>query len=313
MPFSISLTQGYTFSTDGTDKVTYSKLNQLGAPVISLSGTINEADIDGDAVTTPKIKDDAVTGPKIIDGAIGLSHLLAADQGTFLHHGAAGWELLPPGTDGQVLTTKGAAADATWSVVPGVTTVAPNNITPGTAGEHLVTDGDGNTAWEPQAAGDAPGVITRNSKVTVRDEKTSGTNSGSSVSGTQTRDLTDITDGNGIGATLAANVISLPAGVYHIHATVPAYQVDGHQAFLWKTNGSATELVTGSSAYATTGTGAGLSNASIIDGTFTLSVDSTLEIRHMTNTNRFSFGLGRSHGIFGRVEIFTQATFTKLD
>ncbi len=309
MPFSISLTQGYTFSTDGTDKVTYSKLNQIGAPVISLSGTISEADIDGDAVTTPKIKDDAVTGPKIIDGAIGLSHLLAADQGTFLHHGAAGWELLPPGTDGQVLTTKGAAADAIWSVVPGVTTVAPNNITPGSAGEHLVTDGDGNTAWEPQPATAAAGVITRNSKVCIRDEKSSGSYSGSSTAGTNTRVLTDIEDASGIGATLAANVISLPAGVYHIYATCPAYQVTGHQAFLYKTNGTATEIVTGSSAFC----GTGFESSSIIDGTFTLLVDSTLEIRHIVGATVVSFGLGRSHGIGGRVEIFTQATFTKLD
>ena len=160
MPFTISLTQGYTFSTDGTDKVTYSKLNQLGTPVTSLSGTINEADIDANAVTTSKIKDDAVTGPKIVDGAIGLSHLLAADQGTFLHHGEAGWELLPPGTDGQVLTTKGAAADAIWSVVPSVTTVDPTNISPGASGDVLKTASTGLVEWGTVTGSTTTSVVT---------------------------------------------------------------------------------------------------------------------------------------------------------
>lgn len=43
----------------------------------------------------------------------------AADQGTILFRGASDWEILAPGTDTQVLTTHGAAADPTWEDASG--------------------------------------------------------------------------------------------------------------------------------------------------------------------------------------------------
>lgn len=50
----------------------------------------------------------SATVSELIDAAF------SGDQGAILFRGAAGWEVLPPGTAGQVLTSGGEDADVTW-------------------------------------------------------------------------------------------------------------------------------------------------------------------------------------------------------
>ena len=62
-------------------------------------------------------------------------------QGDVLYRNATGWVVLAPGTNGQVLTTAGAAANPTWSTVTGtgtVTNIATNN---GITGGAITTTG----------------------------------------------------------------------------------------------------------------------------------------------------------------------------
>lgn len=147
MSLVISLTPGYTFQTDGTDKLTPAKLNQLGSPIISLTGSIGTTDIQAQAITTALIADDAVTGLKVADGAIGTEHLATADQGSILARTDTEWVHLAPSTSGKVLTTKGAGENVEWATVPTVETISLSNLPPGLPTEHLVTDVDGNVAW----------------------------------------------------------------------------------------------------------------------------------------------------------------------
>lgn len=299
----ITLTPGYTFQTDGTDKLTPAKLNQLGSPVVSLSGTIATADIQGSAVGTAQIADDAVTGAKIADGVISLAHLATADQGSILVRSSSGWLHLAPGTSGKVLTTKGTGADPEWSTVPSVSTVSLSNITAGSPNEHLVTNGSGNVAWEAETA---------QSMVVVWDQKANGSHGGSAVASptVTTRDLNQISDPSSIGATVGSNRVNLPAGTYHVTATVPAYAVIDHVAWLYDFTGSAT-LVAGSTAHSFS-SGSQHSSSSNIAGVFTLSTASDLEIRHECHTARATQGLGYAHSLGSHVEIYTQATFVKL-
>lgn len=61
------------------------------------------------------------------------------------------------------------------------------------------------------------------------DQKTSGTNGGTLTAGIwQTRDLNS-SAGNIVGASLASNQITLPAGSYYISATAPTYQMNSNQ------------------------------------------------------------------------------------
>ena len=147
MPYSISLTQGYTFATDGTDKVTYAKLNQLGSPVVSLSGSLTAADISGGSITNSKIADDAIDGSKIADGAVGLDHLTSANQGALLAMSEDGWEHLQPGGSGQLLTSNGSGANLSWSTPETVANIAPSQITGGSSGQVLQKDTNNNPVW----------------------------------------------------------------------------------------------------------------------------------------------------------------------
>jgi hypothetical protein len=71
----------------------------------------------------------------IIDSSLG------STQGDVLYRGSMGWTVLPPGTNGQVLASGGAAANPSWSTISGtgtVTSVATNN---GLTGGTITTTG----------------------------------------------------------------------------------------------------------------------------------------------------------------------------
>ena len=65
---------------------------------------------------------------------------LAASQGTLVYKGASKWEILTPGTDAQVLTTHGAAANPTWEdAAPTVPALTDGHILVGN-GSNLAAD-----------------------------------------------------------------------------------------------------------------------------------------------------------------------------
>lgn len=328
MSLSATLTPGYTFQTDGTDKITYSKLNQLGSPLVTISGTVGASEIEDGSITTAKIAPDAINSAKIANGAITLDHLLTADQGTILHRGASGWLLLAPGTNGQVLTSKGASDDVEWATVPTVSSVAASNITPGTANTVLITNNSGSTQWGATiplsniTPGTANTKLTTNGSGTVEwasdvtnqyytvwQSAAYNASGGTFTSATDvTRTLTDESDPGNIGS-LSSNQITLEAGTYYVDAKVPANRVGFHVAWLYDTTGAST-LIDGSAEYSDTANNDPTS--SVIQGTFTLSGSSVLEIRHRCATSRSGDGLGLAHNISGHNSIYTKATFIKL-
>lgn len=88
--------------------------------------------------------------------------LAAAVQGDVIHRGASSWSNLGPGSDGDVLTTHGAAADPTWTTISGSGLPASVQgaiiyyngsnwvaLTPGSSGQYLKTlGGAANPAWD---------------------------------------------------------------------------------------------------------------------------------------------------------------------
>lgn len=328
MSLSLTVTPGYTFQTDGTDKTTYSKLNQLGAPLVTISGTVGTSEIEDGSITTAKIAADAINSAKIADGAITLDHLLTADQGAILHRGASGWLLLSPGTSGQVLTSKGASSDVEWATVPTVSSVSASNINPGSANTVLITNGSGATEWGTViplsniTSGAANTKLVTNGSNTVEwasdvtnqyytvwESAAYNASGGTFTSGAdQTRTLTDESDPGSIGS-LSSNQITLESGTYYVDAKVPANRVGNHLAWLYDTTGSSV-LVDGSAEYSDTA--ANDPTSSVIQGTFTLGTSSVLEIRHRCTTSRSGDGFGVAHNITGHNSIYTKATFIKL-
>lgn len=80
----------------------------------------------------------AIPSPIAISTAL---DFIASTQGDVLYRNGSVWTALPPGTNGQVLTTSGAAANPTWTTVTGtgtVTNIATNN---GLTGGAITTTG----------------------------------------------------------------------------------------------------------------------------------------------------------------------------
>ena len=304
MALTITLSPGYTFQTDGTDKVTFGKLNQLGAPMVSISGTVGSSDIEDGSITTAKISADAINGTKIADGAIGVEHLGSADQGTILYRGESTWNHLTPGTSGQVLTTKGASDNPEWATVPSVSTVSPSNISAGSNNTHLVTNGSGTVEWAAET----------NTKIAVYwDQKTNGTNGGTFTHSTDTtRDLTNSTDPSSIGA-LSSNAITLQAGTYLVEASAPGHDCDKHVIWIYNTTNTTT-LIDGEATYSDNSSGEPVRAS--LSGMFTLAGEAAIELRHRCSATKASSGLGLAAGSIGsdtsHPEIYAMVKIIKL-
>jgi|DEB0MinimDraft_3_1074331.scaffolds.fasta_scaffold00156_7 hypothetical protein len=304
MALSITLSPGYTFQTDGTDKVTFGKLNQLGSPMVSISGTVGSSEIEDGSVTTAKIAADAINGTKIANGAIGVEHLGSADQGTIFYRGASTWNHLAPGTSGQVLTTKGASDNPEWATVPSVSTVSPSNISAGSNSTYLVTNASGTVEWAAQAS----------TKIAVFwEEQTNGTDGGTFTQDTNvTRVLNQSTDPGSI-ATLSSNRITLQAGSYLVEASAPGFDCDTHVVWLYDTTNSTT-LIDGEATYSDNSSAQAV--RANLSGIFTLSAAADLELRHRCTSSRSTDGLGNAAGSLGgdtsHPEIYSMVKIIKL-
>lgn len=144
-----------------------------------------------------------------------------------------------------------------------------------------------------------------------RDEKASGTEGGAATSGSWfTRTLnTESADSAGIGS-LAANVITLPAGTYECDISVPGCEVDTHQARLYNVTGTAVLLYGSTANTSLAGTFSG--SSSRITGRFTLAGATDIRVEQRVASSRLSYGLGHA-GSFGNVEVYTVARFWKIN
>lgn len=127
----------------------------------------------------------------------------------------------------------------------------------------------------------------------VQDQKSSGTDGGSSVAGYQVRTLNTIVFNTITGASLASNQVTLPAGSYFFEGFSGAYEVGMHRLSLFNvTAGATTTIGVGTrSDGAGPGLGSGHETATI-NGSFTIAATSTFEVRHYTEVVVVSFGLG---------------------
>jgi hypothetical protein len=148
---------------------------------------------------------------------------------------------------------------------------------------------------------------------TIQDQKASGTDGGTFTQGAyQTRTLNTLVDPFGI-VSLASNQFTLQPGTYKIYAKAPAFGASGtisyHKAKLRNITDS-TDTVIGSTEriFITT---TSLTNASIVDGVFSISSAKVFEIQHRCAVTQTSTGFGAA-ATFGDVEVYTQVEIQKL-
>lgn len=144
----------------------------------------------------------------------------------------------------------------------------------------------------------------------VRDEKTSGTAGGTPGSGGSwlTRTLTTTPVNSIVGASLASNEITLPAGTYLIEGSAPAYKADSHKARLYNVTAASTALV---GTVERSISAESQQTRSSIRGIVTLASTSALRVEHMVGTATAN-GFGVAYGGTGIAEVYTELTIRKL-
>jgi len=149
-----------------------------------------------------------------------------------------------------------------------------------------------------------------NALLHVRDEKASGTNSGTFTCGAwRTRDLNTVLTNEIAGSSLAANQITLPAGTYFVEASAPAYRVDYHKVKLYNIT-DASDVIIGTSDKS--GAAADYTqDRSIVSGRFTIAGVKVFELQHYGLTTRANNGLG-TVCTFGVVEVFAEVKIWKI-
>ncbi len=145
----------------------------------------------------------------------------------------------------------------------------------------------------------------------IVDQKADTVNAGTFTTGAwQRRDLNTIKSDPGAHASVSGNQVTLGAGTYRVHISVPGSYCDGHQARLRDITNGATLLV-GDRAYAGTGGSHVTTTCSTIFGRIVLSASTVLEVQHRCQTTRANDGFGEGTSAFGEVNIFTQVELWK--
>ncbi len=150
--------------------------------------------------------------------------------------------------------------------------------------------------------------LNMNKYVHAVDEKSSGTNGGTSIIGDQDRDL-NLLVSNTLGIPpIASNELTLESGTYYARVRAPAFATDGHQVLI--TQDDNTVLLTGSSNY----TLANLSttNFTTAEGIFTLLAQTNVKVRHYCQASIPNDGLGKFAGRPGGVERYTSLEIWKI-
>lgn len=146
MAITFDVQPGYQFSA--SERVTYSKLNLLGTPGITLDGLVDSSEITDGAVTTQKLASSIDINSKIDDHNLALTKLAQGTHGQILYYDAnSDLVTLPPGTDGYFLRTKGAGAAPEWASQAGLSSVPYTDITTNGNDKYLTTDSSGNIEW----------------------------------------------------------------------------------------------------------------------------------------------------------------------
>ena len=269
-------------------------------------------DMIGVAIET--IANDA-TGRVCIGGYVAKINLAAsANLGdTFGTHtvakqGAAHSSMIG-GDFGEVLGAGTAPAALLWGGMPKTTAGGGDVSGPASATDGHLAVFDGTTGKLVKDGGAAPSSAL-NDYICILDQKAQNTASGTFTSGAwRTRDLNTEQSDTGNHASVASNQITLAAGTYIAKISCPGWAVLAHKAKLYNVT-DASDVLFGTSSYATLGSAAYGIDRSVISGKFTIATSKVFEVQHMCELTSTIEGFGPKTNY--AVEIYTVAEFWKV-
>lgn len=125
----------------------------------------------------------------------------------------------------------------------------------------------------------------------VQDQKAANTAGGTFTSGAwRTRDINTVLTNEIAGASLASNQITLPAGTYHLEASISSHACNYHKALLYNVTDAANVLI-GQSCYSAAGSVVEGPKATV-SGRFTITGTKVFELRHRCISTRATDGYG---------------------
>lgn len=141
----------------------------------------------------------------------------------------------------------------------------------------------------------------------VREEQADTVNGGASVNGNQVRTLNTVVTNTIAGASLAANVVTLPAGTYTVRASAPCRSTGGHKATLYNDTDGA-DILVGTSAAAQN---ASTQSDSVVVGQFTLAAAKGVRLNHWITGVTAGVGLGLATSS-GQIEVYSVVELWKV-
>ena len=143
----------------------------------------------------------------------------------------------------------------------------------------------------------------------VRDEKSAGTQGGSSTASTDNvRVINTVVTNEISSASLSSNRITLPAGTYYIDSEAHAFKSDINRLLLYNHSDSSV-VILGTAIYADFNYSS--VGHSFLTGRFTISASKNFEIRHYTGRSIATNGFGVSAGD-SRTEVYFDAKIWKV-
>jgi len=151
------------------------------------------------------------------------------------------------------------------------------------------------------------GGIFESALLHVRDEKSSGTASGTATAGSfQTRTLNTVMTNEITGASLSSNQITLPSGTYFVNANAQLWS-SGRGKIKIRNVTDSSDAIIGGGAYSASGASA----IAFLSGRFTIASQKTFELQHRNETTKSSDGYGVEQN-YGVVEVFADVQIWKV-
>lgn len=147
----------------------------------------------------------------------------------------------------------------------------------------------------------------------VREERVSGTNGGTSVTGVNVRTLNTTVGSNTIpGASLAGDVVTLPAGTYDFEAGAPAYSNGANSGHRLSVYNHTDSMVIQSGPNTVSITNSGAPNIASCSGRFSLATSKGVKLSHYIAAGTATTGLGAATSEASVNEVYAYLILRKV-